>query len=68
MLTDQERETLAQCDACMSVVCSVCGHEPCPVCADDCDHQECIEWDKRGGHGTKKHVCVFVRCEQHRAA
>jgi hypothetical protein len=62
-LSEKEREALSECDACMSAVCSVCGHRPCPVCCDDCDDAECIEWSN--GRGTKKHVCVFVRCEEH---
>jgi hypothetical protein len=50
----------------MAGKCSVCGHEPCPVCVDDCDDYNCIEWS-RGGRGKKKHVCVFVRCAEHAA-
>jgi len=63
-LTDEERETLTECEQCMAALCSVCHHEPCPGCGDDCDHPECITWTKKSG--KKTHVCVFERCEQHR--
>ncbi len=49
------------CDACFERSCTVCGHEACPVCLDDCDHPVCIEWDEKG-RGTKKHECVFGAC------
>lgn len=62
-LTDEQRETLGECDECMAALCSVCGHPPCPVCVDDCDVGECIEW--HGDGGTKTHACVFVRCPRH---
>jgi hypothetical protein len=65
-LTDEQRETLGDCTACMAAKCSVCGHEPCPVCADDCDNYDCIEWSRRGT-GRKKHACIFARCPEHQA-
>ncbi len=64
-LTDEQREALADCEECMAALCSVCGHPPCPVCVDDCDDGECINWDDEG-NGTKAHTCVFVRCPKHR--
>jgi len=66
-LTNAQRDTIARCPDCMSKVCSVCEHEPCPGCApycDDCDHPDCIIWNTRGT-GTKNHQCVFPRCEMH---
>jgi len=64
-LTDEQREELSGCAECMAALCAVCGHEPCPVCVDDCDDAECILWSH--GKGTKKHVCVFARCAKHTA-
>ena len=52
------------CDACSEVKCSICGHEPCPVCLDCCDHTDCIAWDAKGS-GIKKHKCDFVPCAEH---
>lgn len=57
---------LSDCDECMAARCTVCGHAPCPICVDCCDHPECIEWDDEG-EGQKKHVCQFTRCPKHRA-
>jgi hypothetical protein len=49
------------CDSCAELVCTVCGHEACPVCEDDCDHQECLVED--GPESLKKtHVCLFPPC------
>ena len=62
---DEWRETLSDCNACMAALCSVCGHPPCPVCVDDCDHTDCITWTKTSG--KKTHVCEFVRCAEHAA-
>jgi hypothetical protein len=62
-LTDEQREELSDCEECMSARCAICGHEPCPVCTDDCDVGDCIEW--HGDGGTKTHTCVFVRCARH---
>lgn len=65
MISDEQREELGGCETCMTALCDVCGHEPCPVCVDDCDHPDCIEWNEQTGSGTKKHVCIFKRCEKH---
>jgi hypothetical protein len=46
------------CDQCAELVCTVCGHEACPVCEDDCDHPECLTWTT----GDKTHVCQFPPC------
>lgn len=62
-LAEEQREEIGACAECMAAVCSICGHEPCPVCVDCCDDYNCIVW-KRGG-GKKGHVCVFVRCSVH---
>jgi len=67
-LTEEQRETLGSCDACMAATCTVCGHTPCPVCVDDCDHHDCIAWNLETDSGTKKHVCVFARCPEHAEA
>lgn len=64
-VNEQQLEEIGNCAVCMSAVCAVCGHEPCPVCVDDCDHQNCIDWPDDGGNGKKTHTCVFVRCPEH---
>lgn len=64
-LTDEQREEISGCAECMAAVCSVCGHEPCPACVDDCDDSVCIEWS--GDSGKKSHVCIFARCAKHAA-
>jgi hypothetical protein len=65
-LTDAERDAIRDCDECMEAICSVCGHEPCPGCGDSCDHPDCITWHEDRS-GDMNHVCVFARCEKHRA-
>lgn len=64
-LTDEQRETLGACSDCMAAVCTLCGHTPCPVCVDDCDDYDCIQWNQETDTGTKKHVCIFPRCATH---
>lgn len=64
-MTREQREEVSHCEECMSAKCSVCGHEPCPACIDDCDDYNCIEWSETDDSGKKKHACVFVRCQKH---
>lgn len=70
MLTQTQREELANCDECMSAQCEICGHEPCLGCLDDCDHCDCLV-EKEGTQIQaifleKTHKCVFKRCEKHK--
>lgn len=67
-LTDEQREEISGCAECMGARCSVCGHEPCPVCVDDCDNYDCIKWNEETKTGTKRHVCIFARCAEHQEA
>ena len=56
------------CDACSEVLCAVCGHEPCPMCMDDCDHGDCLVPVSDGSKRLNKtHVCRFQPCPAHRA-
>jgi hypothetical protein len=65
-LTETEREELSACVECMAAKCSICGHEPCPVCLDDCDNGDCLVAAHRRSDRLKKtHACVFARCKRH---
>jgi hypothetical protein len=61
---DSRVDAIFECDECSDMKCAVCGHIRCPVCVDDCDHPDCIVWDKYGG--TKTHECQFGYCETHK--
>ncbi len=58
-LTEEQIEERMKC------VCSICGHMPCPVCLDCCDHPDCIVWvnahDPDHSIGRKTHECVFIQ-------
>lgn len=56
------------CDDCAESKCNVCGHEPCPVCLDDCDDGSCLKESSEGSNKlVKTHECMFTPCERHRA-
>lgn len=63
-MTDTALCLIEECKACMAATCTGCGHERCPGCIDDCDHQDCIDFDDNG-EGTKDHECFFPRCKKH---
>lgn len=55
------------CDECALATCAVCGHEPCPFCCDDCDHQDCLKAEAPGSSTlVKTHECIFEACAAHR--
>jgi hypothetical protein len=49
---------MSLCERCEDLRCTVCGHEACPVCEDECDHTDCIDWKS----GRMDHACVFPPC------
>jgi|GEM_PF-4832741 hypothetical protein len=64
-IVNEGGDTRITCDDCAETKCAICGHEPCPMCIDDCDHPECIVWEGRG-HSSLTHRCKFTPCEKHR--
>ena len=63
-LTEEQRDELADCQQCSR--CTVCNHEPCPVCVDDCDHHDCLVQIEGTDRLEKTHVCQFKRCDVHK--
>jgi len=64
-LTEDERNELGDCGECMAAKCSVCGHEPCPVCLDDCDDGDCLVSVHGSDRLRETHTCIFARCKKH---
>ena len=61
-------EEIKVCEDCMSQACAICGHPPCPMCLDDCDHPDCLEPGKPPLEEAlfKTHTCVFTHCDKHK--
>lgn len=66
--TADQRAALQDCEICMSELCEVCGHEPCPECLDFCDDQNCLVAGAPPLQEAlfQSHDCIFRRCEKHR--